>query len=261
MKLLKNSHAINKYYKMFYFFSDVHLGLYSRKENLEREDLLLRFLKAIEKDCETLIIVGDLFDYWFEYKFVVPKYFYRVLTVLKELRLKGIKIEYLMGNHDFGHKTFFREELDIIVHKKDIQRQFGNKKFYITHGDGKNYRDTGYKILKKILRNPFAQWLYGLLHPDIGIGLATKSSKKSRKYTAKKQWGEGDGFEDFAKKQFSNGYDIVIVGHRHKATFKQFPNGTFIDLGSWLGENPTFASFDGNEIQLRSVKEFLEQNP
>ncbi|ROL62422.1 UDP-2,3-diacylglucosamine diphosphatase [Bacteroidetes/Chlorobi group bacterium ChocPot_Mid] len=244
---------------MIYFFSDVHLGLYSRQDNLPRESLLLQFLKAIENDCETLIIVGDLFDYWFEYKYVIPKYYYRIITALKDLRLKNIKIEYLMGNHDFGHKTFFKDELDIFIHKNDIQRTFGNKKFYITHGDGKNYHDTGYKILKKILRNPFAQWLYGLLHPDIAIGLASKSSKKSRKYTAKKQWGEGDGFEDFAKLQFSQGFDYVIVGHRHKPTFKKIDNGTFVDLGSWLGENPTFAMFDGNELTLNYVKEFLSK--
>ncbi len=244
---------------MIYFFSDVHLGLYSRKENLAREELLLQFFKVIKDDCETLVIVGDLFDYWFEYKYVIPKYYYRILTALKELRMKGIKIEYLMGNHDFGHKTFFREELDIPVYNNDIQRNYGTKKFYISHGDGKNYNDTGYKILKKILRNPFAQWLYGLLHPDIAVGLASKSSKKSRKYTAKKQWGEGDGMEDFAKKQFKIGYDIVIVGHRHKATFKNTGEGIFIDLGGWLVDEPTFASFDGNEIQLRFVKEFLKE--
>ncbi|MFH1049957.1 MAG: UDP-2,3-diacylglucosamine diphosphatase [bacterium] len=244
---------------MIYFFSDVHLGLYSRKDNLLREDLLLRFLKAIENDCETLVIAGDLFDYWFEYKYVIPKYYYRILARLKELRLKGINIEYLMGNHDFGHKTFFEEELDIHIYKNDIQRNYGGKKFYISHGDGKNYNDTGYKILKKILRNPFAQWFYGLLHPDIAIGLASKSSKKSRKYTGKKQWGEGDGMEDFAKIQFSKGYDIVIVGHRHKPTFKNIDEGIFIDLGGWLADEPTFASFNGNEIQLRNVKEFIAE--
>ena len=244
---------------MFYFFSDVHLGLYSRQENLEREELLLCFLKAVQDDCKTLIIVGDLFDYWFEYKYVIPKYYYRILTALKELKQKGIKIEYLIGNHDFGHKNFFEEELGIPVHKDDIQREFGNKKFYITHGDGKNYRDTGYKILKRVLRNPFAQWLYGLLHPDFAIGLAAKSSKKSRRYTAKKQWGDNDGMEDFARKQFSRGFDIVIMGHRHKPTFKDINGKIFIDLGGWLVDNPTFASFDGNEIKLGYVKEFLAE--
>jgi len=244
---------------MVYFFSDVHLGLYSRKENLARESLLLRFLNAIKDDCESLVIVGDLFDYWFEYKYVVPKYFYRVINALKEIREKGITVEYLMGNHDFGHKTFFQEELGITVHKNDIERQYGNYKFYISHGDGKNYKDTGYKILKKFLRNSFAQWLFGLLHPDLAIGLAVKSSRKSRLYTANKQWGEGDGMEDFAIKQFKNGFDIVIVGHRHKPTYKIIEGKTFIDLGSWLVENPTFASFNGEKIELRNVKEFLAE--
>lgn len=244
---------------MIYFLSDVHLGLHTREENLYRENLLLKFLSSIRDDCETLFIVGDLFDYWFEYNSVIPKYYYRILSALKDLRLAGIKIEYLMGNHDFGHKTFFQHELDIQVHKEDIQREFNGKKFYISHGDGKNNNDTGYKILKKVLRNPFAQKLYGWLHPDFGIMLASSSSKKSRTYTAHKNWGVHDGMEDFARSKFAEGFDYVLMGHRHRALYKEMENGVFIDLGDWLNDKPTFARFDGVKTELLFVKEFLNE--
>ena len=245
---------------MVYFLSDVHLGLYSREENIFIENKLLQFLTQIEKDCEVLFIVGDLFDYWFEYKYVIPKYYYRTLSKLKEMRLKGIKIEYLMGNHDFGHRDFFENELDITIYKNDIEREFNGKKFYLTHGDGKNYKDTGYKILKKVLRNSFAQWLFNKLHPDFGIWLASSSSKKSRNYTGNKQWGVDDGMEDFARSMIDKGSDYVIVGHRHKATFKNLGQGFFVDLGDWLKDDPTFAVFDGNELLLKNYSSMFPNN-
>jgi UDP-2,3-diacylglucosamine hydrolase len=244
---------------MVYFFSDVHIGLQSREQNILRENKLLNFLNLIKNDCEILFIVGDLFDYWFEYSYVIPKYYYRILNALKELTLAGIKIEYLMGNHDFGHKTFFKEELNIPVYKNDIIRELYGKKFYISHGDGKNKKDTGYKILKKILRNPFAQWLYAKLHPDFAIWLASSSSKKSRAYTKYKEWGDDDGMQDFAKSRFNMGFDYVIVGHRHKATYKELSNGVFVDLGDWLNENPTFGRFDGKKFELVHFSKFIEE--
>ncbi len=242
---------------MIYFFSDVHLGLYDRKREIERENKLLRFLNAIERDCERLFVVGDLFDYWFEYKEVIPKYYYRVLSALKDLRLAGVEIEYLMGNHDFGHKDFFENELSIPIHRNDITIELNGKKFYITHGDGKNNKDVGYKILKKTLRNPIAQKLYSWLHPDLGIWLASSSSQKSRKHTSKKQGGASDGMEDFAKARFKEGYDYFITGHRHTPTFKKFDDKIFVDLGDWLRLNPTFASFDGKELRLHNYEDFM----
>jgi len=243
---------------MNYFISDVHLGLYSRTEDTVREQMLLNFLDKISDNAKNLFIVGDLFDYWFEYKFVIPKYYYRILSKLKELRLKDIKIEYLMGNHDFGHQNFFQEELDIPIYKDDIVREIEGKKFYISHGDGKNYNDKGYKILKKILRNPTCQWLFNQLHPDFGIWLASHSSKKSRNYTSKKNWNENDGMEDFAKSIINEGFDYVITGHRHKATFKKIGNGYFVDLGDWLNDNPTFGIFENNEFNLTNYYDFMK---
>ena len=138
---------------MIYFISDAHLGHEKKDINRTVEDTLIAFLGKIQSDCEKLFIVGDLFDYWFEYKSVIPKIYIRTLAALINLKDKGIPIEYIMGNHDFGHYKYFEEEMGIPVFRDDIEREINGKKFYISHGDGKSYNDTGYLILKKILRN------------------------------------------------------------------------------------------------------------
>lgn len=243
---------------MIYFISDVHLGIQKRPDDRQREDLLIAFLEFIAADCEKLFIVGDLFDYWFEYRTVIPRYFYRTLNAIGMLRKKGIEIEYLMGNHDFGHRTFFEEEFGIHIHKNDITREINGRKFYISHGDGKSYKDTGYKILKRILRNRAAQFIFRLLHPDIGIGMASGSSRKSRVYTDKKSYGEGDGMYDFAAGKIAEGFDYVIMGHRHKLVHEKISTGSYINLGEWI-HNPSFAFFDGEELKTASVSSLINQ--
>jgi UDP-2,3-diacylglucosamine hydrolase len=237
---------------MIYFISDIHLGYFDRQKDALRENLLLRFLNDIEQDCEVLYIVGDLFDYWFEYDALIPKYFYRTLTCLNEMRQKGIKIEYLMGNHDFGHRDFFEKELGIPVYKDDISRTHSGKKFYISHGDGKAINDFWYNILKKVLRSRLSLWLYRQLPPDVSIGLASTTSKKSRHYTDKKNFGEVEGLEQFAEAQINSGCDFVIMGHRHKAYTKTFGSGLYVNLGDWFTQ-PKYAVFDGKELLLRDV--------
>jgi UDP-2,3-diacylglucosamine hydrolase len=241
---------------MIYFISDIHLGLYERSKDRERENLLLAFLDKIKHDCRSLIIVGDLFDYWFEYKYVVPKYFYRTLAKLHELRDSGIEIDYLMGNHDFGHLDFFKNELNIDIHFGDIEREFGSKRFYISHGDGKALNDTGYRILKNILRAKWANKLYRYIHPDLGIRIAAGSSQKSRNYTGKKYYGEQDGMELFAEKKIAEGFDYVIMGHRHKLLNKRIGTGYYINLGDWL-VNPHYGRFDGENFELLSVNKLI----
>lgn len=237
---------------MIYFFSDVHLGLGNRSDERKREDLLLQFLDMIRHDCEHLFIVGDLFDYWFEYKTVVPKYFYRTLSALDSLRQSGIRIDYLMGNHDFGHNTFFENELGIPIHKGDMEITLFDKRFYIAHGDGKAYNDTGYIILRAILRNRVAQFCYRLLHPDIGIGMAARTSQGSRAYTDKKEYGTKDGLADFAEKKIGEGFDYVIMGHRHLASMRQCGGGWYVNLGHWLSVPATYGVFDGERFELKN---------
>ncbi len=238
---------------MIYFVSDVHLGYHERQQDKLREDLFIKFLYSLRKDCEILYLVGDIFDYWFEYKTVAPAFFYRTLTMIHDLISDGVKIEYLMGNHDFGHNVFFRNEFGIEVIQTDIERVLYNKKFYISHGDGKSYNDKSYLMLRSILRNKYCQKAYSLLHPDIGIKLALHTSRKSRKYTTQKDYGSRDGMLDFAKKKISDGFDYVIMGHRHKAEIHELLTGKYINLGDWL-KNSYYAKFNGEMIELLEFK-------
>ena len=200
--------------------------------------------------------MGDIFDYWFEYKTVVPAPFYRTLSKISELVDKGIKITYIMGNHDFGHKDFFQKEFGILVNRADEIREINGKKLFISHGDGKGPGDIGYKILKSILRAPFSNWLFRLIHPDLGIGIASGSSKTSRGYTDKKDYGPNDSMMIFAEEKIKEGYDFVIMGHRHKLINQQFGSGRYINLGAWF-KDAHYGVFDGEEFYLKKVDDLI----
>lgn len=241
---------------MIYFISDVHLGHHERDKNHIVEKRLIAVLRKISGDCEKLFIVGDLFDHWFEYKTVIPREFIRTLSELLSMRERGIDIEYMIGNHDFGHIDFFEKELNIPTYQDDIERELYGKKFYISHGDGKMSGDTGYKIIKKILRNPVSQKLYRILHPDFGIGIASSSSRKSRTYTDKKDYGKSDGMAEFAENIINRGFDYVVMGHRHKAKIVDVAGGKYVNLGEMF-RKPTFGAFDGKEFRIINADEFV----
>jgi UDP-2,3-diacylglucosamine hydrolase len=243
---------------MIYFISDIHLGLEKRELDIERENLLINFLRKIKNDCEILFIVGDLFDYWFEYKTVIPKFYTRTLAALLDLHESGIKIEYLMGNHDFGHIDYFEKELGIPIYKDDIERTLGGKRFYISHGDGKANNDAGYRFMKKILRNKISMKLFQFIHPDYGIALAKGSSRKSRRYTDQKNFGPICGMKEFAEQKINEGFDFVIMGHRHRAEYAELPGGIYINLGAWTKE-PLYAVFDGGKLELKRVGDFVSK--
>lgn len=233
---------------MIYFVSDIHLGLFERKQDIKREDVFLHFLNKISQDCDKLYLVGDIFDYWFDYDSVIPKYFYRTLAALYDLR-KRCEIEFVIGNHDFGHISFFEEELGIPVHGVDIERNHSGKRLYISHGDGKDPNDKGYLFIKKIMRAPISLALYLKLHPNIGIKLASSSSKKSRDYTSKKDFGDKDAMLNFAKNKIDEGCDYVIMGHRHKAETTHYKHGLYVNLGEWI-RAPHYGVFDGEKFDL-----------
>ncbi len=238
---------------MIYFVSDIHLGHFSREKDKLLENIFIDFLDNIKHNCTKLFLLGDIFDYWFEYKNVIPSVFYRTLSKFSELIDYGIEIEYLIGNHDFGHNKFFKNEFNIEIIKTDIIRTINNKKIYLSHGDGKAYNDKKYLLIKKILRNKTCQTMYSKIHPDFGISLALKTSRKSREVTSKKNYGEKDGMLDFAKQKINEGFDYVIMGHRHKAEIVNFKNGQYINLGEWF-EKPSFATFDGSKVELIFIK-------
>lgn len=229
------------------FISDVHLGYGTREQDRQREARLLDVMEGALPSCGHLFIVGDLFDLWFDYKRVIPRQHVRTLACLARYKAQGIPVTYLMGNHDFGHDSYFREELGIEVLGGDAEAMIAGKRFYIAHGDGKAHNDTGYLVLRSILRSRSAQWLYRLLHPNIGIGLASATSHGSRDYTGQKDYGASDGLRDFAQARIAEGFDYVIMGHRHKAETTQHGKGFYINLGHWLTSPMTYGIFDADQ--------------
>lgn len=246
---------------MVYFLSDVHLGYGEPLAARRREELLIALLDAIVPTAEQLYIVGDLFDYWFEYRTVLPREFFRTVAALDRVRRQGVIIEYVIGNHDFGHRDFFECELGIPIHWQDIERTIGGKRFFIAHGDGKVAGDRGYLILRAILRSRVANALYRWIHPDLGIGLASLSSRKSRQYTAERDYGEADSLAAFAQEKICcEGFDYVVMGHRHKVTVESYSNGVhhgvYVNLGDWLSE-PHVGIFDGEHLRLEPIEKLL----
>ncbi len=245
---------------MDFFFSDAHLGLGDPRDAREREREVVRFLEHVGRsDAETLWIVGDLFDYWFEYRSVIPRAFVRTVGALAALADAGVQLEYLMGNHDFGHRDFFEQEMGARVHPGDVEREIHGHRVYIAHGDGKAFNDRGYLILKKILRARTSNRLWRFLHPDIGIGLAARASRRSRDHTNRKNYdglepGEIDGLATFARQKIEEeAFDLVVMGHSHSFLDLQIEEGRYINLGDWItpprhyltiAENITVEIFD-----------------
>ncbi len=245
---------------MVYFFSDVHLGLGDPESNREREDALIRFLAMVRQErAESLYIVGDLFDYWFEYRSVIPRGFTRTLGALASLVDAGVQVEYLMGNHDFGHRDFFEREIGVRVYHDDIERTIAGRRCYISHGDGKAFNDTGYLILKKVLRARISNAVFRFVHPDIGIGVAARASRSSRDHTNKKNYqgekpGESDGLLAFAEKKITQeGFQLVVMGHSHRPQRIDLSGGTYINLGAWLKDRYYLALDESGPELLRFI--------
>ena len=233
----------------YLFISDIHLGLQTKEIEKEKEKLLVRFLNFAGENGTELFIAGDLFDYWFEYRKVYQKGFFRTLTALQDLTNSGIKVHYFIGNHDFMHRNFFTDEIGVELHEDGIDRILDGKRFYIAHGDGLVKNDLGYNILKKILRNKTLQMFYSLIHPDIGVSLASHTSKTSRDHTSKKDYGEVDGLFEAAKCKIDIGYDYVLFGHLHKRILEKYNHGYYINLGSWLTA-PCYGVFKENKFEI-----------
>lgn len=238
---------------LIYFISDVHLGFGTKEEEHTKEEKLLLLLNEIRQRGTHLFIVGDLFDFWFEYNSVIPKGYHRILSALDDLRRSGIEVDYLAGNHDFSIGNYFQNELQIRVWQNDLAVDVLGKKFYLFHGDGLANNDMGYRILKKILRNQLSQWCFRWLHPDIGVRVAHLTSRTSRDYTTQKNYGAADGMLLTAQKKIREGFDFVVMGHRHRPHIEKINSGTYINLGDWI-HHFTYAVFDGSEMKLLSIK-------
>lgn len=243
--------------KKIYFASDFHLGLPSGKASQLREQLLINWLNRILPDAHEVFLMGDVFDFWFEYKQVVPKGYLRLLGKLAELSDKGIRIHYFTGNHDMWVFTYFTEEFQAIMHRGIYEFSCNGKNFHIGHGDGLGKGDHGYKLIKKVFANSICQFLFRWIHPDLGISLANFLSRRSRHKT-----GPMDEIFLGEDKERLIGYcreivkskpvDYFVFGHRHLLLdYPLSPTARYINLGDWFKEGH-YAEFDGKEIHLKS---------
>jgi len=242
--------------KKIYFLSDFHLGAPDFASSLIREKKIVAFLESIKHHAQQIIIAGDIFDFWYEYKTVVPKHFVRLLGKLAEITDSGIPVMLFAGNHDMWMRDYFEKELNIPVYFEPRTFNWNNKKFYVGHGDGLGPGDHGYKFMKKIFRNKIYQWLFGQMHPTLGMGIANYFSRESRKKTGSsdaaflgddKEWLVIYSKEILAKEH----YDYFIFGHRHlPLTIQLNDNSKYINLGDWISYF-TYAVFDGNTVELK----------
>ena len=242
--------------KKVFFLSDFHLGAPDYKSSLEREKKIVAFLDSIKQEASAIFIVGDMFDFWFEYKQVVPKGYVRVLGKLAEITDASIPVYFFVGNHDMWMNNYLQNELNITVYHEPQTFEWSGKKFFIGHGDGLGPGDRGYKLMKSVFRNRLCQTLFGMLHPSWGIGLANFFSKKSRKKTGTadeiflgedKEWLIIFSRQILAKEHF----DYFIFGHRHlPLDIKLSNNSQYINLGDWI-KYFTYAEFDGQSVELK----------
>ncbi len=238
-----------------YFASDFHLGTDSFGPSIDREKRIVRWLDSIKDDAAELYLVGDVFEFWFEYKTVVPKGYIRFLGKLAELTDAGVKLYMFKGNHDMWMFGYLKDQLGATIISNELVIERGGKKFFIHHGDGLGPGDKKYKLLKKVFRSRFCQWLFERLHPNLGIGIAGSWSQHSRDYHLKKpdlKPGEHSWLITYSNDVLKNThYDYFIFGHRHLPLDVELkPGSHYINLGEWLTFN-SYAVFDGSELTLQ----------
>ncbi len=242
--------------KKIYFISDFHLGVPNKEESLVREKKIVSFLDSIKDAASEIFFVGDIFDFWFEYKHVVPKGFVRLLGKMAELSDSGIKLHIFTGNHDMWIFDYLPSEVGAALYRSPIERTFNGKTFLIGHGDGLGPGDKGYKFIKKVFASKVCQWLFARIHPNAGIGMANFWSGKSRMTNKiKDQVYLGDDKEFLAvycnETLKSKHYDYFIFGHRHLPLDILLSNkkSRYVNLGEWM-TNPHYAVFDGEKLFL-----------
>jgi UDP-2,3-diacylglucosamine hydrolase len=236
-----------------FFLSDAHLGAEKGEKAFEQRIQLDRLLDKIVDNGRSLVLVGDLFDFWYEWNYVIPKQHFRTLHRLHILANAGIKIHYLAGNHDFRLHGFLEQEIGIATHLNELCVNIGNDKVFIFHGDGILARDHGYRLLKKVLRSHISQKLFGWIHPDIGMLLARGASLTSRSNADKGNPAEDIEYETFARKKISEGYTGVVLGHSHRPCEVPMDFGIYVNLGDWI-YHYTYGLHDGQRLMLKQLR-------
>lgn len=245
--------------KKAYFSSDNHLGAPSYQESVPREQKFIRWLDEVKENAGVIFLLGDLFDFWFEYKTVVPKGHVRTLGKLAEIVDSGIPIHFFTGNHDLWMFGYLEEEIGVKIYREPTHFQIDDKHFFIGHGDGKGPGDKGYKRMKKVFTSPFFQWLFKWVHPDIGVSVARHLSVKNKMISgdedAKFLGEENEWLAQYAKRKLADRqYDYFIFGHRHlPMEIEVGENSKYYNLGDWISHY-TYGCFDGNGFELKTFE-------
>ena len=240
-----------------YFASDFHLGLATGSPPLEREKKVVSWLESIVHDAKEIYLIGDVFDFWWEYKLVVPRGFTRFLGTASEITDSGIPIHFFTGNHDMWVGDYLSDECGMTIHTSPFTTVFNRKKFHLAHGEGLGTKSTGYKILLSIFRNKPLQVMYSAMHPSIGIGIGHRWSLNSRlgKGITKEFLGEeNEDLIRYARSILVNeNIDYFIFGHRHLAMdYKLQPGSEIVFLGDWI-KNGSYAEWDGNVLAFKTL--------
>lgn len=245
--------------KKIFFASDFHLGVPDYASSLQRERHIIQWLDTIREEAHSIYLLGDIFDFWFEYRHTVPKGYIRLLGKLAELRDAGIPIFFFTGNHDMWMFDYFPKELGIPIYREPQLLEVGNQKLLVGHGDGLGPGDHTYKVLKKFFNSSVCQWLFARIHPNLGISIANTWSRRSRITNSQRD----EKFEGEAGEYLwvycnavekSTHHDYYIFGHRHlPLNLKVTDNSTYINIGEWVNFK-TYAVYDGTNVELKEFK-------
>ena len=235
-----------------YFASDFHLGSPNLEESLKRERKIISWLNEIEIDAKKIYLLGDIFDFWFEYEKVVPKGFVRLLAKLADFVDKGIEIHFLVGNHDMWMRDYLEKEIGLKVHFKEFIIEEDNQLIFIGHGDGLGRGDYKYKILKSLFTSNICKWLFSRLHPNFGLALGQAWSNKSRKKQESPASEEKEILVEYCKEQQKNNpVDYYVFGHRHiPMEVKIDKRANYINLGDWI-HHYSYAVLSDKKLELR----------
>lgn len=245
--------------KKIFFASDFHLGVPDYASSLQRERHIIQWLNSIREEAHSIYLLGDIFDFWFEYRYTVPKGFVRLLGKLAELRDEGIPVLFFTGNHDMWMFDYFPSELGIPVFREPALLEIGGQKILVGHGDGLGPGDETYKLLKKFFNSKICQWLFARIHPNLGIAIANRWSRNSRiTNTRREEKFEGEKGEFLWRYchevEKTTHHDYYIFGHRHlPLNLKVSESSTYINLGEWV-RFKTYAVYDGTNVELKEFK-------
>ncbi|MFQ5649615.1 MAG: UDP-2,3-diacylglucosamine diphosphatase [bacterium] len=234
-----------------YFISDVHLGAHSEDIEKLKISRLLSFLKSVRHQADYLYIVGDLYDFWFEYYKAIPKVNLKVLAALSDLVESGTVVRYFIGNHDLWHESYLESEIGVHIFHEPLETRHNTLKLFVAHGDGLADGEWKVRLIKRILKNRANIFLYRLLHPDLGIPLARLFSNRSKKKGANRFI---DEYRKFAHAKLQDGFDAVILGHTHQPVFEQTDSKYYINLGDWV-KNFTYVKMTGTSLELKTWHE------